>query len=85
MTADDFRQLSTQYQNGKNYLVISSGSAQLVGTREEANALVRANAPAVAFRVNDLTSGDYVERDRVSSPVKESSYRKIGQPYQGLF
>jgi hypothetical protein len=85
MTADDFRLLSDQYRNGNHYLVISSGAAQLVGTREEANALVSSNAPAVAFRVNDLTAGLYVNDQDNPPPAEkaEQPYRKVGQPHDG--
>jgi uridylate kinase len=80
MNADDIRQLSTQYNNGGRFVVIAAGSAQVVGTREEANALVSANAPAVAFSVRDLIGGVYDDPNKAAE-APAAPYRSVGTPY----
>ena len=77
LTPSDFVQLSTQFNEGKRFLVIGSGHAQLVESRDEAAQLVNSNGPAIAFEVRALTSGNYED-----SGDKEPStpYRKVGTP-----
>jgi hypothetical protein len=72
----DLIQLSTQFNEGKRFLVIGSGHAQLVESRDEAAQLTISSGPAIAFEVRELTSGNY----ETSSEPAATPYRKIGTP-----
>jgi hypothetical protein len=79
LTPSDFLQLSTQFNEGKRFLVIGSGHAQLVESRDEAAQLTSSNGPAIAFEIRDLTSGNYYETAEKGTPP---AYRKVGVPTQ---